>query len=86
MAEPQPFWPWCPTPGAGRSTKLAVDEVAYGDGYKHRFWILPPDGTDYVLVTADEWSASITDRNKAAGIVGLLSVSLVQSFNPQPGA
>lgn len=33
---PEPFWPWCPTPGASRATELRVDEVAFGDGYKHR--------------------------------------------------
>jgi len=31
-----PYWPWCPMPGAGRDTKLSVDEVTFGDGYKHR--------------------------------------------------
>jgi phage-related protein len=34
--EPQPYWPWCATAGAARTTQVAVDEVAYGDGYKHR--------------------------------------------------
>lgn len=33
---PSPLWTWCAIPGAGRDTKLAVDEVAFGDGYKHR--------------------------------------------------
>jgi phage-related protein len=121
MPAPQPFWPWCPMPGAGRTTKLAVDSVAFGDGYIHRstrglnparpawtlafpfasldeleerdaflqahaaagFWITPPDGTGYVLVTADEWSATIADRNVAKGIVGTLSVTLTRSFNQQ---
>ena len=31
-----PYWPWCPMPGAARSTALAVDTVALGDGYIHR--------------------------------------------------
>jgi phage-related protein len=110
-------------PGAGRSTTLAVDSVAFGDGYVHRatrglnparpswslvfpftsldelaerdaflkanaatgFWITPPDGTALVYVTADAWSASITDKNKQTGIVGSLAVTMTQSFNPQPG-
>jgi phage-related protein len=120
---PQPYWPWCAMPGASRDTKLSVDEVAFGDGYKHRstrglnparpswslsfpftslaeleerddflkanaargFWMTPPDGTGYVLVTADEWTAQISERNRASGIVGTLSVTLTRSFNPQPG-
>src|SRR5215471_2621166 len=36
MAQPQPFWSWCPQPGAARASKLAVDVAAYGDGYQHR--------------------------------------------------
>jgi len=31
-----PYWPWCPMPGAARSTALAVDTVSFGDGYNHR--------------------------------------------------
>jgi phage-related protein len=31
-----PYWSWCPMPGAARSTALAVDTVALGDGYVHR--------------------------------------------------
>lgn len=119
---PQPYWPWCATPGASRTTKLAVDIVEYGDGYKHRatrglnparpewslafpftsfdelaerdtflqtngargFWFTPPDSTDFVFVTADEWAASISDRNRDGGIVGMLNVTLVRCFNPQP--
>ena len=121
--EPQPYWPWCAALGASRDTKLEVDEVSYGDGYKHRntrglnparpswslafpftslaeleerdnflkanaargFWMTPPDGTGFVLVTADEWTATISEKNRQSGIVGLLSVTLTQSFNPQPG-
>jgi len=49
------------------------------------FWITPPDCSDYVFVTADEWSATVADRSNATGIVGTLNVSLTQSFNPQPG-
>ena len=120
--EPQPYWPWCAMPGAARTTTLAVDEVAFGDGYKHRatrglnparpewdlafpfttlaelterdaflrtnaargFWFTPPDGAAPLFVTADQWAAQIVDRSKAAGIVGTLTVKLVQSFNPQP--
>jgi phage-related protein len=119
---PQPFWPWCPMPGAGRTTKLTVDTADYGDGYVHRatrglnparpawdlsfpftsvdelktlddfltewagagFYIMPPDGTDYVLVTVDTWSASVTDRNLDTGIVGTLKATFTRSFNPQP--
>jgi phage-related protein len=120
--EPQPYWPWCAQPGAARTTQLAVDSVAYGDGYVHRstrglnpvrpswslsfpftslaeleerdaflqahaaagFWITPPDSAAALFVTADQWSANITERNLQSGIVGTLTVSLVQSFNPQP--
>lgn len=121
--EPQPYWPWCAIPGAGRDTKLAVDEVAFGDGYKQRatrglnplrpswslafpftslgelqqrdaflranalrgFWMMPPDGSAFVFVTADEWAATINDKNNRTGIVGMLTVTLTQAFNPQPG-
>ncbi len=31
-----PYWSWCPMAGASRSTALAVDTVALGDGYIHR--------------------------------------------------
>ena len=34
--EPQPYWPWCASRAPRRTTTLAVDEVAFGDGYKHR--------------------------------------------------
>ena len=121
--EPQPYWPWCAQAGAARTTQLSVDEVSYGDGYKHRatrglnparptwslgfpfsslaeldqrdqflkayaaggFWFTPPDGAAPLFVTADEWSATIADRSVASGIVGTLTVTLAQSFNPQPG-
>src|SRR5262245_5336550 len=120
---PSPFWTWCPMAGAGRTTQLAVDEVAFGDGYKHRatrglnparpswtlgfpfksvaeleerdnflksyaatgFWITPPDSSTTVFVTADEWSATISDRSGKGAMVGVLSVTMVRSFNPQPG-
>jgi phage-related protein len=36
MADPQPFWAWCPQPGAGRTTKVTFDSSAYGDGYVER--------------------------------------------------
>ena len=118
----QPFWPWCAQAGAGRTTKLAVDEVNFGDGYKHRstrglnpargawslafpfrtlaelqerdaflktyatggFWMQPSDDSVEVFVTADEWSATIIDRTGSGEMVGTLTVTLVQSFNPQP--
>jgi len=31
-----PFWSWCPAPGASRQTQLTVDTNAYGDGYVQR--------------------------------------------------
>jgi phage-related protein len=31
-----PYWAWCPTPGMGKTTRMAVDTNAYGDGYEHR--------------------------------------------------
>lgn len=33
---PEPMWSWCPAPGLSRKTTLAVDSVAFGDGYVHR--------------------------------------------------
>jgi phage-related protein len=48
------------------------------------FYVLPPDSNDYVLVTADDWSAQITDKNKDRGIVGVLTATFTRSFNPQP--
>src|SRR5262245_58881588 len=120
---PSPYWPWCSMPGTGRNTKLAVDEIAFGDGYKHRatrglnparpswalgfpfeniaelkerddflrahaatgFYFTPPDSTAYVFVTADEWAATIIDRSGKGAMVGTLSATFTQSFNPQPG-
>jgi phage-related protein len=48
------------------------------------FWLTPPDGTTDVFVTADTWSTAIADKNLASGIVGTLSATFVQQFNPQP--
>lgn len=122
MANPEPYWPWCPVPGATRTSQLAVDEIAFGDGYKHRttrglnpvrpswslafpfatlaelderdaflrsnatagFWITPPDSAAFVMVTADEWSATISDRAPKGDRLGVLTVVFVQTFNPQP--
>ena len=36
MANPTPWWGWCPQPGMSRATQLAVDANAMGDGYTHR--------------------------------------------------
>jgi len=33
---PDDFWRWCPAPGLNRRTAIAVDMIAYGDGYIHR--------------------------------------------------
>ena len=124
VGEPQPYWPWFAQPGAARATTLAVDEVAFGDGYKHRstrglnparpawtlsfpftslaelnerdtflrqysaggFWFTPPDGAAPLFVTANDWTATIVEKNLGTGIVGQLAVTLTQSFNPQfPG-
>lgn len=121
---PQPYWPWCALLGPTRTSKLNVDEVAFGDGYKHRatrglnpvvpswalafpftslpelkqrddflrqyatggFWSTPPDGDAPLFVTVDEWSATVTERNLASGIVGQLTATFTQCFNPQfPG-
>jgi phage-related protein len=120
--EPQPYWPWCAMQGASRNSKLNVDVVEFGDGYKQRatrglnpirpewalafpfvglddlkakddflransnrgFYFTPPDSTGFVFVTADAWSATIVDKNKKHGVVGQLTVTLVQAFNPQP--
>lgn len=117
-----PFWPWCPQAGVQRTVTLAVDQVAYGDGYIHRatrglnparakwqmqvpfkttaelqerfaflkqyaangFWMQPPDDIVEVFVTADEWSATIVDRTGAGEMAGTLSLTVTQSFNPQP--
>jgi len=32
----QPFWTWCPAPGMGKTTTLAVETNSYGDGYEQR--------------------------------------------------
>lgn len=48
------------------------------------FYMRPPDSAVDVFVTADSWSASITDKNAASGIVGTLQATFVQQFNPQP--
>ena len=50
------------------------------------FWFTPPDDTAPVFVTVDEWAATITDRSGKGALVGTLTMTLVQSFNPQPGA
>lgn len=49
------------------------------------FWMRPPDGSTDVFVTADEWSATIADKNNSTGIVGTLTATFARSFNPQPG-
>ena len=41
-------------------------------------------GSTFVFVTVDEWAATISDKNLRQGIVGQLSVTLAQAFNPQP--
>jgi phage-related protein len=47
------------------------------------FWFTPPDATADVFVTADAWSASITDHNKT-DIIGTLQATFTRQFNPQP--
>ena len=47
------------------------------------FWFTPPDGTTDVFVTADEWSASISDRNQS-DVIGTLQATFTRQFNPQP--
>lgn len=52
------------------------------------FYFEPPDGGGaVVLVTVDDWSASVADRHgeRSSGeIVGTLSATFEQAFNPQP--
>jgi phage-related protein len=124
MDQPQPFWSWCPQPGAGRASTLMVDVAPYGDGYIHRatrglnpvrptwtlnfpfeglatldemdtflrsnaasgFYFQPPDDDAPLFVTADAWQATIADKNLDRGVVGLLSVTFAECFNPQPHA
>lgn len=50
------------------------------------FWMRPPDSATDIFVTADAWSASITERNIASGIVGTLQATFVRQFNPQPAS
>ena len=45
----------------------------------------PPDAAAPVFVTADEWAATAVDRNVTTGILGTLTVTMVETFNPQPG-
>jgi phage-related protein len=47
------------------------------------FWFTPPDSATDVFVTADDWSASISDRNQN-DIVGTLQATFTRQFNPQP--
>lgn len=66
-----------------------LDELATFDGFLKAnatagFWTRPPDSAVDVFVTADAWSATITDKNLASGIVGTLQATFVQQFNPQP--
>jgi phage-related protein len=48
------------------------------------FQFQPPDSDGNVFVTADAWSASITDKNLTTDVVGTLQATFVQQFNPQP--
>lgn len=52
------------------------------------FYFEPPDGGGAtVFVTVDQWSAQIADRHDsrtAEDIVGTLSATFEQAFNPQP--
>ncbi len=48
------------------------------------FQFQSPDSAAQVFVTADAWSASITDKNLATDIVGTLQATFVERFNPQP--
>jgi phage-related protein len=48
------------------------------------FYVRPPDSAADVFVTVDSWSATITDKALASGIVGSLQATFVQAFNPQP--
>jgi phage-related protein len=36
MANPTPWWGWCPQAGAARVTALTIDQTNYGDGYNQR--------------------------------------------------
>jgi phage-related protein len=48
------------------------------------FWWNPPDmPTKYVFVIVNNWSISMSDKNIKEGIIGVLQVSFVQTFNPQ---
>lgn len=48
------------------------------------FWMLPADDTVEVYVYADDWQATITDRNGGGDMVGTLQVTVTRCFNPQP--
>lgn len=47
------------------------------------FWFTPPDATADVFVYADEWAATIADRNQAE-VIGTLQATFTRCFNPQP--
>lgn len=74
------------------SVQVPFTDLAELDGYNNflsaygvgGFWWTPPDSAADAFVYADAWSASITDRNNAAGIVGTLQATFVRCFNPQP--
>jgi phage-related protein len=57
MAHQPPYWQWCPMAGAARSTKLAVDQVDFGDGYIHRL-------TRGLNPIRPSWSLQFPFRNK----------------------
>lgn len=48
------------------------------------FWCKPPGEAADVFVVADEWSAQMSERNIARGVVGNINVTFVRIFNPQP--
>ena len=50
------------------------------------FWMRPPDSAVDLFVTVDKWTAAITEKNAASGIVGTLTATFVQQFNPVPAA
>lgn len=66
----------------------SLDQLDAMDAFLQRysapgFWFVPPENVEAIMVTADEWSASITDRTGRGALVGFLQVTFTRAFNPQ---
>ena len=74
MADPQPYWSWCPAPGMTKDSTLTVDTNAFGDGYIHRATrglnpVRPTWALQFPFTSADDAKAmtDFLEANAAAG-------------------